>query len=112
MVLSHLRFEVHKKTFLFHDYLFVGGMPKIVDGYLQTRDIVNVPAEQYENLIMSYLADMSKHIKSAAESLKIAEIYKSIPRQLARENPKFKYKQEGLLFRNRLARGIGHGNKG
>ena len=42
---------------------------------------------------MSYLADMSKHVKSAAESLKIAEIYKSIPRQLAKENPKFKYKE-------------------
>lgn len=37
------------------------------------------------------MADMTKYVTSPAESVKISEIYNSIPRQLARENPKFKY---------------------
>lgn len=85
---------IHAKAInLLHDYLFVGGMPRIVENYINSKDILNMSSELFENLIMSYLADMSKHIKSAAESLKIAEVYKSIPRQLAKENPKFKYKE-------------------
>lgn len=85
---------LHSKAInLFHDYLFVGGMPKLVESYSKTKDVNDIPTEQLENLRMSYLADMSKHVKSAAESLKIAEVYKSIPRQLAKENPKFKYKE-------------------
>ena len=77
----------------YHDYLFVGGMPKIVDNYIKTKNVMDVQPELFESLRMSYLADMSKHVKSAAESLKISEVYNSIPRQLANENPKFKYKE-------------------
>jgi predicted AAA+ superfamily ATPase len=85
---------VHSKALSkYHDYLFIGGMPKIVETYIKTKEILSVPAEMFENLRMAYLADMSKHVKSAAESLKISEVYKSIPRQLAKENPKFKYKE-------------------
>ena len=85
---------IHLKALsIYHDYLFIGGMPRIVDEYIKTKNIMNVPSELFENLRMAYLADMSKHVKSAAESLKISEVYNSIPRQLARENPKFKYKE-------------------
>ena len=41
---------------------------------------------------MAYAADMNKYTVSAAESIKIGEVFASVPRQLARENPKFKYK--------------------
>ena len=85
---------VHTKALRrYHDYLFIGGMPKMVDTYIKTKDVMNVPTELFENLRMAYLADMSKHVKSAAETLKISEVYNSIPRQLARENPKFKYNE-------------------
>ena len=85
---------VHDKALTkYHDYLFVGGMPKIVDNYIKTKNVMDVQPELFESLRMSYLADMSKHVKSAAESLKISEVYNSIPRQLANENPKFKYKE-------------------
>ena len=36
---------------------------------------------------------MNKYTLSAAEGVKIEEVFRSIPRQLARENPKFKYKE-------------------
>ena len=85
---------VHSKALsIYHDYLFIGGMPRIVDEYIKTKNVMNVSSEMFENLRMAYLADMSKHVKSAAESLKISEVYNSIPRQLAKENPKFKYKE-------------------
>ncbi len=85
---------IHSKAInLLRDYLFVGGMPRIVENYIQTGDVLGVSPELFDNLSMSYLADMGKHVKSAAESLKISEVYKSIPRQLAKENPKFKYKE-------------------
>ncbi|MCR5206546.1 MAG: AAA family ATPase [Lachnospiraceae bacterium] len=85
---------IHSKAInKYHDYLFVGGMPKIVETYALTKDVMNVPSEMFENLRTAYLADMSKHVKNAPESLKISEVYNSIPRQLANENPKFKYKE-------------------
>ena len=36
---------------------------------------------------------MTKYVTGPAEGVKITEVYNSIPRQLARENPKFKYKE-------------------
>ena len=85
---------IHTKALnKYHDYLFIGGMPKIVDCYANSKNVFSVPSELFENLRMAYLADMSKHVKNASESLKISEVYNSIPRQLAKENPKFKYKE-------------------
>ena len=92
--LMPLNSAIHTKALnKYHDYLFVGGMPRIVGDYIKTKNVMDVSPELFENLRMSYLADMSKHVKSAAESLKISEVYNSIPRQLANENPKFKYSE-------------------
>lgn len=46
----------------------------------------------YRNLQLACLADMTKYVRSPQESVKISEMYHSVPRQLAKENPKFKYK--------------------
>ena len=47
----------------------------------------------YKNLTLAYLADMTKYVTSPAEGVKITEVFNSIPRQLSKENPKFKYKE-------------------
>lgn len=92
--LSPVNSAIHAKALdKYHDYLFVGGMPRIVETYIKTKNVMDVPQEMFENLRMAYLADMSKHVKSGAESMKISEVYNSIPRQLSNENPKFKYKE-------------------
>lgn len=85
---------VHEKAIrLYHDYLFVGGMPEMVKNYIDNeKNVQRLDASLYQNLKFAYLADMSKHVISPAESLKITEVYASVPSQLARDNPKFKYK--------------------
>lgn len=85
---------LHDKAIrLYHDYLYVGGMPRCINDYVQNGcDISYFDRELQGNIILAYTADMSKYTSGAAESVKIREIYDSVPRQLARENPKFKYK--------------------
>ena len=86
---------IHNKALqLYHDYLFVGGMPQVVNNYINNnKDINSVDRQLHTYLRMAYLADMSKYVTNASESAKIAAVYDSIPRQLAKDNPKFKYKE-------------------
>ena len=65
----------------------------MVKNYIENeKNIQRLDASLYQNLKFAYLADMSKHVTSPAESVKISEVYASVPSQLARDNPKFKYK--------------------
>ena len=86
---------VHQKALrLYHDYLFTGGMPRMVQEYLaRDKNVMHMDRENFQNLQLAYLADMSKYTTSPAEGVKIVEVYNSVPRQLARDNPKFKYSE-------------------
>ena len=86
---------IHEKALrIYHDYLMIGGMPEAVADYLQhEKNVILFNNSIHENLRLAYLADMTKYTISAAEGVKITEIYQSIPRQLAKENPKFKYNE-------------------
>lgn len=86
---------VHQKALdLYHDYLIVGGMPAVVLDYLENdRSIIRMNTMLTDSLALSYLADMSKYVTSPSESVKITEVYNSIPRQLAKDNPKFKFSE-------------------
>ncbi|MCR5604051.1 MAG: AAA family ATPase [Lachnospiraceae bacterium] len=86
---------VHEKALrIYHDYLMIGGMPEAVLNYIQNqKKVVLFNDSIHENLQLAYLADMTKYTTSAAEGVKITEIYASIPRQLAKPNPKFKYNE-------------------
>ena len=92
---------VHARALrLYHDYLWVGGMPEAVKNYVENgRDVFAVDKSIHSNLQLAYLADMTKYVSSPQESVKISETYRSVPRQLANENPKFKY--------NEVRKGIG-----
>ena len=86
---------IHQKALgLYHDYLIVGGMPEAVSNYIDNNcDVMRMDKRFYENLILAYQADMAKYTTSAAESIKISEVYQSVPKHLSRENPKFKYNE-------------------
>ncbi len=86
---------IHEKALrIYHDYLMIGGMPEAVADYLRhEKNVILFNNSIHENLRLAYLADMTKYTTSAAEGVKITEIYQSIPRQLAKENPKFKYNE-------------------
>ncbi|KLU61931.1 archaeal ATPase [Peptococcaceae bacterium CEB3] len=71
-------------------YLVVGGMPRVVKEYVDTRDFHFVYAAQ-KTLNDAYIADMAKYA-TPYETTKIMAAWGSIPGQLAKENRKFQYK--------------------
>jgi len=75
---------------LYKTYLAVGGMPRAVAEYVDTRDFNYVLMIQ-KTLNDSYIADMAKYA-SSYETAKIMAAWSSIPGQLAKENHKFQYK--------------------
>lgn len=86
-----------KSVAIFHDklveylriYLYVGGMPEVVDTYLQTKDFTAVRSVQRE-ILNSYEADFSKYAPYEVVP-RIQLVWQSIPSQLAKENKKFVY---------------------
>lgn len=71
-------------------YLAIGGMPQVVERYLQNSDFKDV-TQLKRNIIDSYIADMAKY-SGPYETVKIIAAFQSIPSQLAKENRKFQYK--------------------
>ena len=70
-------------------YLFVGGMPEVVQKWIDTHDFFEVRKIQQE-ILRSYKADFSKH--PPREQLpRIDMVWDSLPAQLAKENKKFIY---------------------
>ena len=75
---------------LWRQYMVVGGMPAVVEEYVQSNSIVRI-ADIQQRILNEYVADMAKYA-SPATSVKIRSCYNSIPAQLAKENHKFQYK--------------------
>lgn len=89
---THLPDILHDKMLDFMKmYLFLGGMPEVVQEYIDNNDIVAVRKIQNE-ILQSFQKDFSKYAEPR-ESIKIAEIWRSIPYQLAKENSKFLYSE-------------------
>ncbi|NQV51096.1 MAG: ATP-binding protein [Candidatus Marinimicrobia bacterium] len=81
---------LHSKLMkLFKLYLYLGGMPEVVQDFVNHGDIASVRRIQNE-ILEAYSRDFSKHTDKA-QAVKTAELWSSIPAQLARENKKFKY---------------------
>ncbi|MCP4220312.1 MAG: ATP-binding protein [bacterium] len=81
---------VHDKLMrLFKYYLYIGGMPEVVREYVANKDIGRVREIQAE-ILSAYERDFLKY-SSPTEAVRVAEVWRSIPFQLARENKKFKY---------------------
>ena len=75
---------------LYKSYLVVGGMPRVVQEYIEKRDFDYVVAIQ-RMLNDSYIADMAKYA-TPHETTRIMAAWASVPAQLAKENHKFQYK--------------------
>lgn len=84
--------EIHEKfESLIREYLVVGGMPEVVASFAKFKDFTKVQEIQ-DKILSSYLDDISQHAKGV-EKVKVRKCYDSIPRQLARENKKFKFSE-------------------
>ena len=74
---------------LIKQYCYVGGMPEIVQDFVENKDFESVRNLQKE-ILSAYEEDFTKHI-SANTVAKIRLLWKSIPAQLSKENKKFIY---------------------
>ena len=82
----------HEKALkLYNEYLCIGGMPTVILNYIENNNnIFKVEDDIINNIIVSYLADMTKYTENT-ESIKNTKIYNSIPMQLGGQSKKFKY---------------------
>ncbi len=82
---------IHEKVLdLYKKYLVLGGMPAMINNFIENNSISHVNFELQEQIITSYLADMNKYTLNS-EGVKNSQIYNSIPKELARVNNTFKY---------------------
>ncbi len=86
------------KECLFHEdlmqevrrFISLGGMPKIIQDYVDNdQKISSINKRLIDNIINSYILDMKKYNSDNKESIRIERIFRNIPSQLSKENPKF-----------------------
>lgn len=75
---------------LYRTYLVVGGMPEVVETYLDEQKTIAAIDIQAE-ILSSYERDMTKYADNGLSN-RIISAFDSIPVQLAKENQKFQYK--------------------
>ena len=72
-------------------YMYIGGMPEVVSGFVKNKDFQEVRDIQ-EQILKDYRNDFSKHIPKQTLP-KVLSIWNAIPTQLSKENKKFIYNQ-------------------
>lgn len=70
-------------------YTVVGGMPEVVQTFINTKQM-NEVLQLQRDIIRSYEDDMVKYAEKSDKS-RIKECFQSIPKQLSKENKKFQY---------------------
>lgn len=83
---------VFKEKFiaLYRLYLYLGGMPEVLQTYIDTEDLVQCRTIQNQ-ILRTYELDFSKHAPANIVP-RIRMLWNAIPAQLAKENKKFIYK--------------------
>lgn len=74
---------------LFREFMIVGGMPEVVQTFIDTNNFQEASKTQGK-ILADYQDDISKHAKGQ-EKIKVRQCYDSIPKQLAKEYKKFQY---------------------
>ena len=79
----------HRFRQLLLQYVVVGGMPAVVQQFVDTKQMGSVLQLQ-RDIVRSYEDDMIKYAEKKDKG-RIAECFRSIPKQLSKENKKFQY---------------------
>ncbi len=74
---------------LLRQYVIVGGMPRVVDCFVTTHQF-NLVLNIQRDIVSSYEDDMVKYASDSDKTV-IRECFRSIPKQLSKENKKFQY---------------------
>lgn len=72
-------------------YMVIGGMPEIVEEYVNNKDLSMVHAIQ-NRLLSDYSKDIAR-FANGSEKIKAQKCYETIALQLSKENHKFQYKE-------------------
>ena len=78
-----------KMRMLLLQYTVVGGMPAVVQNFVDYHNMAQV-LQMQRDIIMSYEDDMMKYADDR-DKVRIRKCFRSIPKQLAKENKKFQY---------------------
>ena len=70
-------------------YVVVGGMPAVVQNFVDNHDM-NQVLKMQRDILLSYEDDMLKYAPDN-DKVRIRKCFRSIPKQLAKENKKFQY---------------------
>lgn len=84
---------------LLKDYLYIGGMPEVVDAFARNRDFGEA-REIQQRILTTYDRDFSRYVPNEITP-RVRLLWNSIPRQLDRENKKLTYRliREGTRAR-------------
>lgn len=81
---------LHKKMrLLLLQYVVVGGMPAVVQNFVDHHNMAQV-LQMQRDIVISYEDDMMKYADDR-DKVRIRKCFRSIPKQLAKENKKFQY---------------------
>lgn len=83
---------------LFYRYLLVGGMPDVVQAFVDSDDLMRARRLQHDILAL-YEEDMAKYVSDRTERRQIRMVFESIPSQLNQENKRFRYTRLGKNLR-------------
>jgi predicted AAA+ superfamily ATPase len=84
-----LKFLTEKLYDYFKYYFVTGGMPEVVQSWITEKNIEKVEKIQ-DSILQTYIRDFSKHTKEP-ESIRIKQVFDSLPDQFAKKNDKFIY---------------------
>ena len=81
---------LHKRMrMLLLQYAVVGGMPAVVQNFVDNHNMAQV-LQMQRDITLSYEDDMMKYAPDR-DKVRIRKCFRSIPKQLAKENKKFQY---------------------
>lgn len=96
--LSNLSYQVFLAAF--RDYIVVGGMPEVVNTYIQNGNFSQTLSLQRQ-LLLDYEEDITKYAASGLERAKILNIFRHISTFLAKDNKRFQVTKLSPSARNR-----------
>lgn len=98
--------KVEYETYLsiFHEYMIVGGMPRVVDDFIKNNNYLNTLKLQRQ-IILDYEEDITKYTRGL-DKTKVLNAYRKIPVFLGKDNKKFQISKVSPGARNREYIGV------
>ena len=90
---------MNKLSQIYRDYIFVGGMPEVVNKFINTGVFSEV-FELQNRIYKDYEDDVTKYVEGL-DTAKVKNVYRHITPQLAKDNHKFQISKIGHGARNR-----------